>query len=108
MAAEVLSCGHASQLFEVDYLRDLPQVHLHFLTDAKEFESVGVGKVEICCHGCGASLLVTYDKSRTQRQHIELRNNFAKKHAKCPNKTYEGCCPNYRSSCAVLDVRRKT
>lgn len=105
--AAVLGCGHANQLFDVDYMDASPQVHLHFLTDEEEYDSLGYGRMELCCHGCGASTLVYYDRGRTRRQHLAMRDRFAKKHEKCPNMKFEDHCPNYRSSFETADVRRK-
>lgn len=103
--ADVLERGHADKLFDVDYMEGSPQVHLHFLTDEDEYVRLGYGKMELCCHGCGQSVLVLYDKSKSKRQHLALRNNFKKRHSGCPNKQYDSKCPNYRSSIEVLDVR---
>jgi hypothetical protein len=108
MGATVLGCGHASQLFEINYLKDSPQVHLHFLTDKQEFLRQGYGRLELVCHACGAARLVLYDSSRTQEQHLEVRNVFWDEHRACQGPDYSESCPDYRSSHEVLDLRKKT
>lgn len=108
MSAQVLGCGHACHLMEIDYLEEVPQVHLHFLTDTDEYEEVGFGKAELCCHGCGASLLITYNEaSGDGARHLKVRDAFTVKHRRCPNKRYEEHCPNYRSSFSTVDLRSK-
>lgn len=106
MGAEVLGCGHASQLFEVNYMDGAPQVHLHFLTDDNEYKRQGFGRLELVCHGCGASRLVLYDNwSGSRRRHIQLRNMFRDLHKKCPDMKGKEYCPDYRSTSEILDVR---
>jgi hypothetical protein len=106
MGASVLEGGDASQLFKAEYMEDCPQVHLHFLTDDNEFDLTGNGKVELVCHGCGASQLVSYDRSKSKRRMLAIRNVFAGKHKQCLNRGYEKCCPSYRSTFDHLDIRR--
>lgn len=106
MGASVLEGGDASQLFKAEYIEDYPQVHLHFLTDDGEFDQTGHGKVELVCHGCGASQLVSYDYSKTKRRMLAIRNVFAGKHKQCLNRGYERCCPSYRRTFDHLDIRR--
>lgn len=106
MGATVLGCGHASQLFKVEYLNGTPQVHLHFLTDDDEYQHTGFGKVEIVCHGCGDSLLIAFDESHSRRKYLAQKNMFQKKHRGCPNRGFEKSCPDYRRSVAMLDMRR--
>jgi hypothetical protein len=105
MGAEVLGCGHASQLFRVEYMDGSPQVHLHFLTDDEEYSRSGEGKVELVCHGCGESLLVRYDNSGSKKQFLSIRNRFRDDHAKCQNRSFEHSCPDYRRSFKSIDVR---
>ena len=105
MAAEVLSCGHAHHLMEVDYMDGTPQVHLHFLTEDKEFEETGYGRVELCCHGCGASVLVLYTDEEVKAKHLKIRNQFQTDHRFCPNRTYETSCPDYRRTSRLMDLR---
>lgn len=100
-------CGHAAHLMEVDKFEGSPQLHLHFLTEQYEHELIGYFKVEFCCHGCGTSKLIYYMESEdgASPRHMELKSNFEKKHKNCPNRNYEHLCPNYRSSCEVIDMR---
>lgn len=106
MGATVLGCGHSHHLFQMEYFTASPQVHLHFLTDDAEFEANGFGRLEVVCHGCGASLLLFYDEQGSKRQHLGIRNKFHDKHRTCPNRGYESKCPDYRSSYETVDTRR--
>jgi hypothetical protein len=106
MGATILEGGDASQLFKAEYLEAQPQVHIHFMTDDDEFERTGNGRIELVCHGCGASLLVLYDRNKKKRKLLEIRQHFSEKHLKCPNIGYEKNCPNYRSSFASVDTRK--
>jgi hypothetical protein len=105
MGASVLGCGHASQLFKVDFLDGTPQVHLHYLTDDSEYKRQGFGRLELVCHGCGCSQLVYYDDSKPRRSHIAVRNTFQRHHKKCQNRGYEEYCSNYRRTMDVIDMR---
>ena len=105
MSAQVLGCGHASCHFETDFLEAAPQVHLHFLTDAAEQVKLGFSRVELCCHGCGASLLLIYPEKATTRA-VKVRDTFGKSHQACRNRNFENACPDYRSSSTVVDLRK--
>jgi hypothetical protein len=107
MGAQVLGCGHASQLFKVEYLEDTPQVHIHYLTEDEEVERDGFGKIEFVCHGCGAAMLLVYDANISRRSSLAIRNRFRADHMKCPDLGYEKICPDYRRTSKVVDVRRK-
>jgi hypothetical protein len=102
-------CGHASHLIgeeNIDIIDGAPQVHLHFLTDDLEYSYIGFSKVEICCHGCGESVLVYYDTpGKDDTRHIELRDSFTMKHKHCPDRNYEERCPNFRTRIEVVDLR---
>lgn len=106
MGATVLGCGHASHLFEVNYMEGAPQVHLHFMTDDAEYAKLGYGRLELVCHGCGASRLVLYDEGTgSRKRHVAVRNQFRDEHLKCPNKKFETTCPNYRRTFEKMDIR---
>ena len=109
MSATVLGCGHTShlRLFTIDVMTTLPHIHLHFMTGEDEYEELGYGKVELCCHGCGASTLVYYTDSDKPDRRVQLRDEFSKKHAKCKNRGYEHSCPDWRSTFKVIDIRQK-
>jgi len=108
MSAEVLGCGHACHLMEIDFIEDIPQVHLHFLTEEEEYSELGYGKVEVVCHGCGDSILIYYNEgSGYDSKHLKVRDSFAAKHQHCPNKQFEEHCPDYRSGFKVIDLRVK-
>ncbi len=102
-------CGHASHLMEVDLISEAPQIHLHFLTDSSEFDLTNFLKAEICCHGCGTSVLLYYgEQSNTDTRHLVLKDEFVKSHKSCPNRKYEDNCPNFRSTVSIVDIRMPT
>lgn len=109
MSAVVLGCGHTEHLhlFETDIMMNAPQVHLHFLTGEEEYEEYGFGKVELCCHGCGASTLVYYTNEGRHERHLQLRDEFTREHKKCPDRNYQSSCPDWRSSHKIVDIRPK-
>ena len=108
-SASVLGCGHASHLMDVNILKTAPQIHLHFLTDKEEYALLGYGKVELCCHGCGASLLMYYiEGSAQQRAHLKVRDEFQKVHQRCPMILSPGHCHNWRSRFDIVDIRKST
>lgn len=107
MSAQVIGCGHACHLMEIDYFEEVPQVHLHFLTEPEEYQENGFGRAELCCHGCGCSLLILYNEATGDgAKHLKVRDSFTAKHQKCPNKLYEEHCPNYRASFDSVDLRQ--
>lgn len=109
MSAEVIGCGFACHLMEIDFIEDIPQVHLHFLTESDEYEELKYGKVEIVCHGCGEAVLVYYDEASSNgNRHLKVRDSFAAKHQRCPSRVYEEHCPNYRSKIQVVDLRSRS
>ena len=105
MGASVHGCGHASQLFKMDYFERSPQVHMHYLTEDDEYRREGFGRIEFVCHGCGDSKLVYYDNSKSKRSHVGVRDAFWKLHSKCKNRNYENHCPDYRHAIEVVDMR---
>lgn len=105
MGAEVLGCGHAHHLMEVDYMDGSPQVHLHFLTEEAEFSENGYGRLELCCHGCGEAILVLYRDEGFRSAHLKVRNEFHQKHKACPDRNYAESCPDYRRSFKTVDLR---
>lgn len=109
MSATILGCGHTShmRLFSIDVVVTAPQVHLHFLTDETEYEELGYAKVELCCHGCGASTLVYYTNSDNADRRVQVRDEFVQRHTKCPNRSYQSSCPDWRTSFRRLDIRQK-
>ena len=110
MSARVVTGIDVSEFMETDYLEDAPQVHLHFLTGPSEYREFGYGRVELCCHGCGAALLVYYNDSADgagRASHLKLCDDFAEVHLACPNRGFQEQCPSYRSSMAVTDLRTR-
>ena len=109
MSATILGCGHTShlKLFSIDVIVNAPQVHLHFLTDETEYEEMGYAKIELCCHGCGASTLVYYTNADNPDRRVQVRDEFVQKHMRCPNRSYQSSCPDWRTSFKRLDIRQK-
>jgi len=110
MSAKVVFGIAASEFMETDYLSDAPQVHLHFLTGPDEYRELGYGRVELCCHGCGAALLVYYNDSADgpgHASHLKLTDEFARGHTGCKNRGFEKRCPAYRSSMGLRDLRTR-
>ena len=110
MSAKVVLGIAASEFMETDYLADAPQVHLHFLTGPEEYRELGYGRVELCCHGCGAALLVYYNDSADgpgRASHLRLTDQFAREHLGCKNRGFEKRCPAYRSSMGLADLRTR-
>lgn len=108
MSATVLGCGHTSHLHlsDIKVLLATPHIHQHFWTGLAEYQELGYGKVELCCHGCGASLLVYYRHEETPDRHQQIQNTFIETHKYCPNHGYQRSCPDWRSSFTVLDIRQ--
>lgn len=102
-------CGHASHLMEINTIDGAPQVHLHFLTEDLEYSFIGFSKIELCCHGCGESVLIYYDKyakdEADTKVSLEIRDSFTSKHKRCPNRNYEERCPNFRTKFDIIDLR---
>ncbi|HEY3452347.1 MAG TPA: hypothetical protein VGK67_38745 [Myxococcales bacterium] len=110
MSAKVVPGIPASEFMETDYLADAPQVHLHFLTGPDEYRELGYGRVELCCHGCGAAMLVYYNDSTDgsgRASHLALTDDFAEKHCACVNRHFESSCPAYRSAVGITDLRTR-
>jgi hypothetical protein len=105
-SADIFGCGHASALMDVNTVKGYPQIHLHFLTDKTEYDELGYGRVELCCHGCGCSLLMYYTESHSQhRAHVKVRDIFVESHRGCRRKTFGRHCPNWRSRFDFVDIR---
>jgi hypothetical protein len=98
-------CGHASHLMDaVQSIKEQPQIHLHFLTPEEEPEA----RLELCCHGCGASLTVRYRAdAKSMRRPKQVRTAFIEQHSKCPDRGYKNYCPDWRTSFELLDIRPK-
>jgi hypothetical protein len=105
MSATILGRGNASLLMDTDYMKGTPQVHLHFLTGEQEYDEIGFGKVELCCHGCGEAVLLYYTEEDPSDRCLEFRDQFTQKHANCQNHGFEKWCPDYRSSTSTKDMR---
>jgi hypothetical protein len=109
MSATVLGCGHTSHLglFAIDTITKAPQIHLHYMTDTTEYEELGYGKIELCCHGCGASTLVYYKDDNTDDSRVAIKDEFVIAHEMCPDRRYDIQCPDWRSSFKVIDIRAR-
>lgn len=107
MSATILGEGLVRELIDSNFIESAPQVHLHFLTDEEEYEALGYGKLELCCHGCGTALLVYYTENEKTdlERHVRIKSAFTEGHKECANRGYEHVCPGHRSSVTVLDMR---
>lgn len=94
-------------MFDWDFLKPNPQVHIHYLTESAEFELSGFWKIELCCHGCHKAVLV-YFLDADADLHLSIRDAFESQHACCEDRKYDQRCPNYRSSIEILDVRNRS
>lgn len=104
MKDTVWRCGHTSHLMdEVNTIQDAPQIHLHWLTPERDPET----RIEICCHGCGASLTMRYKRDWKDSRHIEVKDSFVNQHRSCPDRGYRTYCPDWRTSFQILDLRPK-
>lgn len=102
----VWGCGHAAHLMdEINSINGAAHIHIHFLTPDDEAD----GRLEFCCHGCGASVTVRYwaDTERPSKRFLNTRTDFIQAHKKCKNRGYDQYCPNWRSSFVNLDLRSK-
>lgn len=108
MSATVIGCGSASHLMDVNPVKEHPQVHLHFLTDKAEAAELGYSKLELCCHGCGASLLTYFTESAAQRRALlTVKNEFVRTHATCKmNQDGFRHCANWRMTFEMVDIRK--
>lgn len=91
---------------EVQCVEGAPHVHLHFLTTDADYHAEQKGRVEIVCHGCGASLLLIYEPSTQSRGLLGARRKFVKAHQTCTAPGADHNCWPYRSSFHVMDLRR--
>lgn len=95
--------GSMAQLYS---LNEAPQIHIHLLTTDEEFKERGWGTHEICCHGCGASLLIYFDNNDSSLLSLP-RRIFFEEHKNCPDFGYATWCPGYRTKFYSLDLRGK-
>ncbi len=108
MAAEVLGCGHAFHLFStIASPKKLPFVHMHFMTDEETGKEQGYELLEMCCHACGASLLLYFPHIGSSKKPKMARDEFVGEHRGCKPFANNEFCPNFRSSFKRLDLRAK-
>lgn len=107
VSATVIGCGHTAhlQIFPISFVIEAPHIHLHFLTSEDEFKELCYSKVEMCCHGCGASVLVYYRDTDNVDRQTQTRDEFTQLHSKCPNHNYQSTCPDWRTSTRIIDLR---
>ena len=82
------------------YVDSASHVHIHFLE---------VGKTEVCCHGCGTSIIYIHGKKNP----VALREMFRepiKAHEKCAlaDVDFEKWCPDIRLRVTVVDLTKRT
>lgn len=106
MSATIAGCGHPECFHTTEYITKSPQIHIHFLTEDASYKELGYGTMELCCHGCGQSLLLYYnDLTMRKKNPIPMKTAFKKAHKDCPNFDYEERCPPIRLGIEVKDLR---
>lgn len=103
--ANALEPDALKALLDVSVSPDAPQVHIHFLTPDEEADAQGHGLVELCCHGCGASLTLRL-AARLDRSEVYLavRDRFEAEHVDCPDHGYASACPGFRTRFEFRDL----
>jgi hypothetical protein len=100
--ATVLNTPAKSFYNNVEWVRRAPQVHLHYLTDNRNKDPLR--KAEMCCHGCGTAVLLTY--SSVNMAALEsTKDRFVNVHKQCPNHHYNKRCVDIRLSMELRDIR---
>lgn len=97
--------GFLSEVTCVLSSTESPQVHFHILTEPQDLALTGHYKVELCCHGCGESLLVMYTDPLDPRLPTS-KGRFVHKHLKCPDFGFDIWCPDVRKNALTLDLRK--
>lgn len=103
MSANVLGCGAAHHLMEVHEYQRMGHIHVHNLSTADDLKTYGVGRSELCCHGCGESVLILFVATTNTSP---ARDNFANRHKQCfRTAPKRDKCSNYRSQFFTQDLR---
>jgi hypothetical protein len=90
----------------VYYLTETPQVHLHYLMTDAEADAAGWSRVEMCCHGCGAAVVLTFAWPQRKDALRPERDRFQDAHRACPDLSGGVLCPLDRTSMVHVDLRR--
>lgn len=89
----------------VKYLAETPQIHIHYLHTDEEAGTQGFSRAELCCHGCGAAVVLTFAfplPDGSLHRHLEA---FTTEHRDCPDVGGAMLCPLARTSTVHLDLR---
>lgn len=112
MSASATNCGptlhgYLAMVSDVLITKGAPQVHTHVLTDAEDFALIGHRRFELCCHGCGHSVLILHDDGDTKKASQE-RDIFLEVHRRCKDLGFETWCPDVRTNFSIIDLRKRT
>lgn len=82
------------------YVDQATHVHIHFLD---------IGRTEVCCHGCGTSIIYIHGKKNPSAIRDILKEPV-KAHEKCaiPGVDFERWCPDIRLHVSVVDLTKRT
>jgi hypothetical protein len=94
--------GLIRYIADVRVLTDHPHIHFHKFAD---------DQVEVCCHGCGKSIMASIDSSRSSA-YSSYCDQFADTHKKCHthipgNLDYSCACPDFRTQLFQVDLREE-
>lgn len=86
-------------LGETQYVDSSDHVHIHFLDE---------GRIEVCCHGCGKSLILVHQPSKSIKAR-ESAKGFMKEHSThfIPGVCFEDWCPDIRTSVQIVDITKR-
>lgn len=86
-------------LGDTQYVDSSDHVHMHFLDD---------DKIEVCCHGCGKSVIYLHRPSKSLKVR-EMSKAFIKEHEVhfVPGVSFEDWCPDIRSDVQVVDTTKR-
>lgn len=105
----------------VTFLKDAPQIHLHFMTDDELADSQGYAVTEICCHACGFSKIILFNLPKVGEETygsdgdpalVKIQDEFKSQHLNCKpeplpqfmeildsgNDRFKMLCPPFRLS----------
>mgnify|MGYP001570413686 CR=1 FL=1 len=105
----------------VTFSEAAPQIHRHYLVADKDADRLGWGALELCCHGCGRSVVVKYalppreqldraladlpeaERDRGLGRARALAEGFRLEHGACRDPGGAFLCPARRTETHLLD-----
>ena len=96
------------------HLIGAPFIHLHLCMTKEDSAQSGFTIIEICCHGCGAAVLVWLDylsgaeiSDVVEGKDFErVKLNFFDVHCHCDSTYLTTPCPSFRTSLQSVDLRK--